>query len=276
MKARILAYHRISDQPAPGLETWTIRPAVFRRQVAVLRKLGFRGVSVRELLDTLDSGQSTGKLVGITFDDGYLDTVDEAFPILERAGFTASVYLVPAGIGGETSWEAEGSRSPLADWDDLRKLVDGGWELGMHSRSHPARFDLLTGADLQLEILGGLQHAQEQLATTIDTFAFPHGHFSSEALTRLEEARFRAALTTEAGPVTAETERYRLPRYEIKRRDTLAEFALMMLTGISLRRRATFYRLAPARLISPANGRQVLTATTDVPDPLAGSSRDAA
>lgn len=252
MKARILAYHRVSDEAAQGLETWSVRPAVFQRQMTLLDKLGYRGVPVRELLAALDSGASTEKLVGISFDDGYLDTVEAALPILNQVGFTASVYVVPEAIGSETSWEAEGTSSPLADWEDLRKLVEAGWEIGMHSRSHPARFDLLTGAQLEREIVTGVDCIEEALDTTVDTFAYPHGHFSDQALEVLKAAGYRAALTRDAGSVTADTHRFKLPRYEIKRRDTLIEFAFLLFTGIALRRRSTFFRFGPANLRTPA------------------------
>lgn len=251
MKARLLAYHRVCDETAPGLEDWAVRPAVFRRQMALLKKLGYRGVAVRELMAAIDRGESPEKLVGLSFDDGYLDTIESSLPILDHFGFTASIYVVPDAIGTETKWESEGASTPLANWSDLRKLVAAGWEIGMHSRSHPARFDLLTGMELELEIRSGVIRIEEQLDTRVDTFAYPHGHFSDEALEIIEKAGYRAALTSDAGTVTAESHRFKLPRYEIKRRDTLAEFAFLMLTGIPLRRRATLFRFGPASLREP-------------------------
>ena len=262
MSARILAYHRVCDGAAPGLESWSVRPSVFRRQMTLLKKLGYHGVPVNALLDALERGAVGEKLIGLSFDDGYLDTVEHALPILQAIGFAGSVYIVPDAVGGETTWEAEGARSRLAGWSDLRKLADAGWEIGMHSCSHPARLDLLTGPELELEVRGGLQRIEETLGIRVETFAFPHGHYSAEAVALIERAGYCAALTRDPGTVTSAASRFLLPRYEIKRRDTLLEFAFMLWTGIAPRRRATFARLAPARLNGRAHRPESTISTT--------------
>jgi peptidoglycan/xylan/chitin deacetylase (PgdA/CDA1 family) len=183
--------------------------------------------------------------------------------------------VVPDAVGGETHWEAPGAAAPLASWSELRKLVDAGWEIGLHSRSHPARLDLLTGPELELEVRGGLQRAPAQLGAAIETFAFPHGHYSDEALALIKRAGYRAALTRDPGVVRAATPRFKLPRYEIKRRDSLLEFAFLMLTGVALRRRSTLLRLFPANLkgLSRVPGRQPAPADAT---PIEDRTQDAA
>lgn len=231
----------------PALKDWSVRPAVFRRQMKLVKRLGYRGVSVRELLDAVEAGGTGEKLVGLSFDDGYRDTVELALPILQEIGFTASVYIVSDSVGARNNWESGFETVPLASWAELRSLEDAGWEIGMHSRSHPARLDLLTGEDLEREVRGGLQLARDELKTTTETFAYPHGHYSDDVIAAVEAAGFRAGLTTAPGAVTPDTPRFELPRYEIKRRDTLPEFTFMMLTGVLIRRRETLHRLVPSR-----------------------------
>ena len=121
----------------------------------MLKRLGFRGVSVRTLMESIGDPGDGERLIGITFDDGYLDTVTAALPILDECGFTASVYIVPDYVGGRAEWEQSDSCARLANWDDLARLRDAGWEIGAHSRSHPPRLDLLSGLDLELQIRGG-------------------------------------------------------------------------------------------------------------------------
>ncbi|MEZ4569732.1 MAG: polysaccharide deacetylase family protein [Thermomicrobiales bacterium] len=247
MKARILAYHRLSDRPSAGVEQWAVRPAAFRRQMALLKRLGYRGVSVQTLLTAIESCKAPEKLVGISFDDGYRDTVTIAAPVLREFGFAATVYVVPDAVGGEATWEQGGTTAPLASWEELSGLVEAGWEIGMHSRSHLARFDLLRGEELDDEARSGVAAIQERLATPVVTFAYPHGHYSDASLAALDRAGYRWAVTTVPGEVSADSEPLELPRYEIKRRDTLLEFAMLMLAGVLLRRRRTFARLVPGR-----------------------------
>ena len=247
MTHKILAYHRISSEPAPGLEEWAIQPSAFRRQMELLHRLGYRGVSTRELLDSIEKRDGE-KLIGLTFDDGYADTVETALPVLSVLGFTATVYVVPSEIGGATNWEGVDSASPLASWTQLSQLVDAGWEIGMHSYSHPPRLDLLSGPELRKEVAEGVDELRTHLQTTVDSFAYPHGHHSNSAVEAIRAAGYRNAVTTIPGAVTSLSDPYRLPRFELKRRDSLLEFACMLMTNFLPRRRATLQRFSPSRL----------------------------
>lgn len=93
--AKILAYHRVWEHPNPNLADWAVRPSAFERQMRLLAKLGYQGISLAELLDRFAAGRPADKAIAITFDDGYRDTVEVAAPILARLGFTATVYVVP-------------------------------------------------------------------------------------------------------------------------------------------------------------------------------------
>jgi peptidoglycan/xylan/chitin deacetylase (PgdA/CDA1 family) len=239
--------------------------------MGLLRRLGYRGVSLRELLAQIDSGGPGGRLVALTFDDGYQDTVDVAAPILAEHGFTASVYIVPECVGSKASWDGAAA-APLAGWSDLGMLVDAGWEIGMHSRSHTTALDMLQGLELELEVRGGLENAQERLGTRIDSFAFPYGRYSDDAIACLRSAGYRAAVTSEHGTLRAGMEGFALPRYEIKRRDTLLEFWLIVAAGLPLRRRATLFRFGPTGW----GGRVTRAPGVSAPAETAASERDAA
>ena len=79
----ILMYHQIDASPARGtpLRGLTVTPGSFARQMGLLRLLGYRGVSMTGLEPYL-RGETTGKVVGITFDDGYRNNLEHALPVL--------------------------------------------------------------------------------------------------------------------------------------------------------------------------------------------------
>ena len=93
----ILMYHQIDTPPARGtpLRGLVVKPAAFARQMGLLRLLGWRGLAMRDL-EPYISGEKTGKVVGITFDDGYRNNLEHALPVLLDHSFTATCYGVSA------------------------------------------------------------------------------------------------------------------------------------------------------------------------------------
>lgn len=91
MPIPILMYHQIGE-PAPRGTPYrglTVHPASFRRQMTWLRRFGYRGLSMRDLMPYV-RGERSGKVFGITFDDGYRNVHRNAMPVLGELGFTAT------------------------------------------------------------------------------------------------------------------------------------------------------------------------------------------
>lgn len=252
--AKILAYHRVWEHPNPNLADWAVRPSAFERQMRLLAKLGYQGISLAELLDRFAAGRPADKAIAITFDDGYRDTVEVAAPILARLGFTATVYVVPDYVGDVTGWDraAGGEMPELATWDELLTLQARGWEIGLHTASHPADLGALTGPDLDREILAARDEVERHSGLPVRTLAYPHGNYSAATIACLESSGLEAAVTVQPGLAAPDSPRFELPRYEIKRRDTLPEFLTTIALGLTPRRRSTVDAAMKALHISRA------------------------
>jgi peptidoglycan/xylan/chitin deacetylase (PgdA/CDA1 family)/CelD/BcsL family acetyltransferase involved in cellulose biosynthesis len=86
---RILYYHRINDDGDPFFPA-TSTTAFDRLMRFVVRH--YNVVSLGAMLDRLES-EEVEQLMAITFDDGYLDNYQNAFPILQRYGLPATIFL---------------------------------------------------------------------------------------------------------------------------------------------------------------------------------------
>src|SRR6267154_4486530 len=98
----ILMYHRVpKDDDCATHPYYCTSTAirVFEQQVGFLRQAGYRAVGVTEAFQSVQTGVAREKLVAITFDDGYQDFYTNAFPILNRYGYSATVFLPTAYIG---------------------------------------------------------------------------------------------------------------------------------------------------------------------------------
>jgi peptidoglycan/xylan/chitin deacetylase (PgdA/CDA1 family) len=86
---RILYYHRVNNDRDPFFPSMPVE--VFERQMRFVARR-YRVVSLERLIEHLESG-SPGTLVAITFDDGYRDNYENAFPILQHYGLAATIFL---------------------------------------------------------------------------------------------------------------------------------------------------------------------------------------
>ena len=109
--ATILLYHRVARE---GHDPWgqCVAPEHFAEQMEVLAETA-QVVPLASLPDAIGAQRSSRPMVAITFDDGYLDNLLAAKPILERHGLPATVFLASGWLGRERPFW----------WDELTRLV---------------------------------------------------------------------------------------------------------------------------------------------------------
>jgi peptidoglycan/xylan/chitin deacetylase (PgdA/CDA1 family) len=175
-------------------------------------------------------------VVGITFDDGYLDTATTAAPILEHFGFPATVFVVTDNVGEIASWDDAfgGEAAPLATWEQLRALRARGWEIGVHTRTH-ANLTRLPAQAVLAEFVAGKATLERVLGEPICSAAYPFGAYTPDVAAAAERAGLRVAVTMDGGIATQRANRYAMPRLAIMRGDTLLDFVLVLMTGRSVR-----------------------------------------
>ncbi|QDV05828.1 Polysaccharide deacetylase [Planctomycetes bacterium Poly30] len=119
-------YHRVATPPC---DPWDIAvsPENFAAHLEVLASLP-RVISIGELGDSLRRGH-VERSVTLTFDDGYLDNLECAEPLLARHGLPATVFVTTGGLrtGGDTMW-----------WDVVGKAL-------LHQQSLPPSLELGRG-----------------------------------------------------------------------------------------------------------------------------------
>ena len=96
---RVLTYHRVAeltDSPLLDPRLISTTPAVFERQMRYLAA-HHSVVSLNEVVDAIERGTSLAKrAVLITFDDGYRDFTQYAWPILKKYRLPATIFVPTA------------------------------------------------------------------------------------------------------------------------------------------------------------------------------------
>lgn len=224
----VLMYHSISPSQLPDPHRVRVHPARLDGHLRLLRRLGLRGVPLRELVAAHDRGSAAG-LVGLTFDDGYVDFLDHAVPVLARHGMSATLYVVAGRLGGTNEWD-EGPRLDLVDADQVRAVAAAGHEVGSHTLRH-ARLRGATPAVLAEEIAGSRRVLEDVLQDDVPGFCYPWGDFDEAAAEAVREAGHdHACVTGDFLP----GDRFTLPRSYVAPQDGTARL-LAKLTRYRLR-----------------------------------------
>lgn len=209
----ILTYHNVGIAPAGSAHRGLyLSPDKFRFHLEVLERRGYRGVSMEEGLPYL-RGEKRGQVAIITFDDGYVDTLEEALPALQRKGFTATCYLVAAHLGGFNIWDSDvvKVRKPLMDLARVREWLSGGMHVGSHTCNHP-HLPELGRRGKRREIEGSKAILEDKLGLPITHLCYPYGDYDDECLELAAEAGYATAVTTDRGRVRLGANLLALPR----------------------------------------------------------------
>ena len=170
----ILMYHSISRGEERGVHPYfRIRtaPETFVQQMQLLRDHGYRSVDLEQAVAIL-AGRMTpaDKPVVLTFDDGFRDFYQEAFPVLERYGLTATVYLPTAYIGDSAP---AFSGQQCLTWSQVRELHAHGIQFGSHTVTHPL-LQSLPRAGVERELRDSKAILENQLSAPVTSFAYPY------------------------------------------------------------------------------------------------------
>jgi peptidoglycan/xylan/chitin deacetylase (PgdA/CDA1 family) len=212
----ILMYHGVADV-AEDPNQLCVSPGRFAEQMAALQRLGLRGVGIGTLVDAIRSGSQRG-LVGMTFDDGYVNVLEAALPELKRRNFTASVYIISGRLGGTNEWD-DGPAWPLLSAAQVGELAAAGMEIGSHSRTH-LRLAGLDAGQLETEISGSRASLGELLGAPVRGFAYPYGSMDAAARRAVHDAGYDYACAVQT-PL-ADLGLMSLPRVYIGQQDGAA------------------------------------------------------
>jgi peptidoglycan/xylan/chitin deacetylase (PgdA/CDA1 family) len=194
VRVPILYYHRVEDHlpPAKGVST-----RAFATQMDYLRKKKYQSISFEQLGDYFIEGRPLpSRPVIISFDDGYLDTFTQACPILKENGFRATIFLVSDYIGRRSEWAGCTGEDValLMSREQILTLIEDGFELGSHTRSHAA-LTTISLEEARREVAGGKRDLENLLQRPVRSFAYPFGDFNLEVTALVREAEFTTART---------------------------------------------------------------------------------
>ena len=229
----ILTYHQIAQAPPPpaGFRSLYVPSARFASQMRLLKSLGYRGLSMPDLMPYL-RGERQGKVVGITFDDGYCNNLEHALPVLQACGFTATCYVMSGLLGQSNHWDLANGVLPadLMSAEQIRQWVRAGMDIGAHTHKH-VQLPTLPDAQAQQEIAGCKSALENMVGQEVAHFCYPFGMFSPQHVAMARAAGYASATTTLRGKVQPGDDLFTLVRVPVVRSTYLPQFLLKVFTS---------------------------------------------
>ena len=224
----VLNYHQVEEKNGNPLTLW---PDQFEAQMAYLADEGYTTITIDEMMDALENGTPLPKKpVIITFDDGYADNYEYAYPILKKYGFKATIFLI---------YDFTNTYPNYLTWDQIAEMKASGLvHFESHTMTHANLAELTSVDDLRHEIADSHDLLSEKLGYDMHYIAYPGGRVNEEIEEITRAAGYRGGFTVHYGLSTPDEGKYQMDRIPIfgANMHTLTRFKL---------------RLALAPLIAP-------------------------
>lgn len=187
VRVSILAYHIVRPSypsDSAGVRALALTPETFDAELAHLKDSGYHVVGFHDLEAYFASSTPLPpKPVILSFDDGWGDQFQYAFPVLEKYHDMATFFVFTNAIG----------RRGFLTWDDLRAMLAAGMTVGDHSRSHPYLAHITATTTLWAEIDGSKRLLERELGVPVTEFAYPFGQYDAAIVSLVRKAGFRSA-----------------------------------------------------------------------------------
>jgi peptidoglycan/xylan/chitin deacetylase (PgdA/CDA1 family) len=216
-------YHYVSQPPTDAdvyRKDLSVAPDRFREHLAYLKDASYSVVTLDDLLYALAQGRALPpKPVILTFDDGYRDNYENAFPALRDENFVGTFFIITDFVTAE--------RPEYMTWPQIQEMAAAGQKFGSHSRNHPN----LEGQPIDYlvwQALGSREAIEVRLGQTPRWVAYPSGKYDAQTIAVFRSAGFWGAVTVQQGVEHATDKTFELRRIRVRGSHSAADLARLL------------------------------------------------
>ncbi|MFA5350619.1 MAG: polysaccharide deacetylase family protein [Candidatus Omnitrophota bacterium] len=207
----ILTYHSIGY----GYGSFFVAPENFIKQMEYIKKNGYEVITLDELVRGIkDKKVFKRNKVVITFDDGYKDNFEYAYPILKGFGFPATIFIITdfmdkGSVGGKT----------FLSWDEVIAMSKDKISFGSHTKTH-FYLGAVKNEEAAFEEISGSKKAIEQkIGMPADYLSYPSGGFNEKIKELVADVGYKGACSTNRGFADFNSDVYELKRVKVTNSD---------------------------------------------------------
>lgn len=208
----ILMYHNIGY----GEGNFYVTPENFTKQMEYIKKNGYEVITLDQLVAAIKNKKPLKRnKVVITFDDGYKDNFEYAYPVLKKLDFPATIFLVTGLIGQNFS----SSKKEFMSWEEIITMSRNKVSFGGHTKTHLYLGTILNEKLALEEISGSKKAIEEKIGMPVNYFCYPSGAFNAKVKELVALSGYKGACSTNRGLAKFNRDVYELKRIKITNSD---------------------------------------------------------
>ncbi len=167
-------------------DAYDITPQLFEQELKYLQDNGYKTITPDELNDyfTNNGATSVDKSVIITFDDGWENQYNYAYPLLKKYNMKATFYIYTMPIG----------HNHFLTWDQVLEMKNNGMNIGSHTVNHPY-LKKTNDIDLKNEMTESKKIIESHIGESVNNFASPYGYSDDRIVSFIKEAGYKTGRT---------------------------------------------------------------------------------
>ena len=182
----VLYYHSVRESADNEV---TITPELLRTQLQYIRDEGYVTLTLSELKAyILNNSPIPAKSILITFDDGYMDNYDKAFPILKDLNMVATIFCITSNLDGSYYLSKEA----------ITEMSNYGIDIESHTVNHP-KLNEMTYNEQLAELIESKKTLESITGKKIESIAYPFGDFNDDSIKAAKDAGYTLGFTTKKG-----------------------------------------------------------------------------
>ncbi|MGL4653944.1 polysaccharide deacetylase family protein [Cetobacterium sp.] len=225
----VIMYHRvIKDESEKGVHGTYVTVKQFEEQMKYLKNKGYETITFKDLLNNRYKQRfdKDKKWIMLTFDDGYKDNYENAFPILKKYQFKGIIYILD-GIK-YNKWDVDDRNNPekefsLMNAEELLEMQKYGIEFGGHTSTHPKLAELSL-ENAKKEIILSKNNIENLIGKELLSFAYPYGSLNEDVKKIAQESGYQFAVATDSGSITFSDDLFEIRRVGIFPTNNLFNF----------------------------------------------------
>ena len=148
----------------------------------------------------------------ITFDDGYLNNLKLAIPVLQK-------YEVPSHIFVTTDFIKSGNKDYL-NRNDLKELSKiQNVSIGSHGKTH-TKLENLDDNKIETELTESKNFIEDLISKEINSVSYPHGSYDDRVIKIIKNSEYEFGASSIFGSISNNVNKFILPRIDIWSDDT--------------------------------------------------------
>lgn len=214
----VLYYHSVTDEATDDENEKELRVPVakFKEQMKYLKDNNYYTLSMDEFYGYVKNGDKVPeKSVLITFDDGFKNNYDNAFPIMKEYGLKGSVFVITSMVDKVGLYMTSDEISAISK--------DGFIDVESHTVGHE-KLSQISKEDTMKTLKDSKVFLEKYSGKKVDTIAYPFGIYDEATINSVKEAGYTMGFTTEMGWAKPKSDLYRIPRVYVNAKKDMNTF----------------------------------------------------